>query len=86
MLSAATTKTILLRCYRGGMKLSISLPDDHITALLTEQPNVSNYIYRAVRRMLVAEELARLPAPSADETSFADAAQAATLDAWAADE
>ncbi|MFI5783466.1 hypothetical protein [Nocardia sp. NPDC051570] len=68
------------------MKLSVSLPDDAVTAALKQEPNVSGYIYRAVRRMMVAEELAALPTPSSDELAFTEAAEAAALDAWAADE
>lgn len=73
--------------YRSEMDLSVSLPDDDpVTARLEQQPNVSAYIYRAVRRLMVTEELAAFPAPSADEIAFAEDAQASTLDAWAAGE
>lgn len=67
------------------MKISVSLPDDRVTELIKQQPNVSEFLYRAARRMLVAEELAALT-PTATEEAFAEAAEASTLQAWAADE
>ncbi|GAB2537995.1 hypothetical protein [Nocardia heshunensis] len=65
------------------MKISISLPDDRVTQLIKEQPNVSDFLYRAARRMLVAEELAALTADP-EAVAFAEAAEAASLAAWAA--
>jgi hypothetical protein len=68
------------------MKISVSLPDDRVTELITEQANVSDFLYRAARRMLVAEELAALAPNAAAEQGFAEAAEMAALEAWAADE
>ncbi|BEK96145.1 hypothetical protein [Nocardia seriolae] len=65
------------------MKISVSLPDDRVTELIKQQPNVSDFLYRAARRMLVAEELAALT-PDAEAAAFAEAAEASTSDAWAA--
>ncbi len=76
---------MLLRYYHGGMKISVSLPDDRVTELIKAQPNVSEFLYRAARRMLVAEELAAL-APDAEAKAFAEAAEASASTAWAADE
>ncbi|MFI9509243.1 hypothetical protein [Nocardia sp. NPDC052566] len=47
--------------------------------------NVSDYVYRAVRRMLLAEELTAVTT-TADDIAFAEAASASGLEAWAADE
>lgn len=67
------------------MKISVSLPDDRVTELIKEQPNVSDFLYRAARRMLVAEELAALT-PDTETSAAAEAAEAASLEAWAAGE
>ncbi|MGW5111929.1 hypothetical protein [Nocardia sp. NPDC004123] len=67
------------------MKISVSLPDDRVTELIKEQPNVSDFLYRAARRMLVAEELAALT-PDTEADAFAEASEAASLEAWAAGE
>ncbi|MFE3187940.1 hypothetical protein ACFXHA_02965 [Nocardia sp. NPDC059240] len=67
------------------MKISVSLPDDRVTELIKEQPNVSDFLYRAARRMLVAEELAAL-APDTEVSAAAEAAEAVSLEAWAAGE
>ncbi|WP_040808865.1 hypothetical protein [Nocardia concava] len=67
------------------MKISVSLPDDRVTELIKQQPNVSDFLYRAARRMLVAEELAALT-PDPEAEAFLEAAEAASRAAWAGDD